>query len=592
MFIENFIKEKAIAAVKELYNTDLSPNKIIINETRKEFDGEFTLVVFPFVKIARKKPEDIGKEIGAYLIDVMPMLAGFNTIKGFLNLQLKDSYWLDVFQEIDSNNNYGQLTSTGKKVVLEYIGPNTNKPLHLGHLRNMFLGYAMANILSQYGHEVHKVTIYNDRGITICKSMAAWQQTANGATPESTNTKGDHFVGQYYVAYNKMADEQMLPYLAQGMNKRQAEKQTAIYKTAQNLLLRWEAGDEDTIALWKMMNDWVYEGFFETYNNLGVDYEKAYHESDFYKLGKDLVLEGLEKEVFTKKADNSIVCDLTEQKLDEKLLLRSDGTSIYITQDLGVAEMRYKDYQMDDSIYVVGNEQDYHFTVLKLLLQKLEKPYADGISHLSYGMVDLPDGKMKSREGKVVDADELYQEMLNTAKQHTEELGKTEGMGEIAKQKLYKTIAIGALKYFILRVQAIKRMMFNPKESIDFIGNTGPFIQYTYARSQSIKRKTEDNIDKQPFAVSSLAPIEKQLLQLIYNYPAAIKEAAESYDPSVIANYAYNLAKTFNKMWAELSILNNEDENLNIFRSKLSLLTGRIIKSAMATLGIDVPARM
>ncbi len=589
--IENILKQHTLAALQHLYEATVAPDKILVSETKKEFEGDLTIVVFPFVKMARKKPEMVGEELGAYLKEHVAQIADFNVIKGFLNLVISDTYWLDVFNHILADDGYGQLPATNKKVVLEYIGPNTNKPLHLGHLRNMFVGNAVANILAAYGHEVHKVNIYNDRGIAVCKSMIAWQLTAEGATPERTGMKSDHFVGKYYVKFDEMYNAEVAKLVAKGMSTEEAKKDAPILKAAYDLLRKWEEGDEATIALWKQMNQWVYDGFNTTYKSLGIDYEKAYKESEFYKSGKSMVIEGLEKNLFYQKEDKTIMVDLTEEKLDHKVLLRSDDTSIYITQDMGVAQQRYEDYKMDTSIYVVGDEQEYHFKVLKAILHKMGKPYAKGIYHLSYGMVDLPSGKMKSREGTVVDADDLVQTMLQTAADHTKNLGQTEGFDDATAKELYDTIGLGALKYFILKVNAKKRMLFNPQESIDFLGHTGPFVQYSHARIQSILRKYEGDYQC-TFQLDALHPIEKKLVMMHYKYPEVIQEAAQNYDPSTIANYAFYLAKFFNKFWAELPILNNETEEMNAFRVAMCFTTGKIIKSAMQLLGIKVPDRM
>ncbi len=592
MNIEATLKQNTIAAVKKLYDAAIELNSVTVNDTRKEFEGDLTIVVFPFVRFARKKPEQVATEIAEYLQQQLDFISHFNVVKGFLNLSLKDTYWLHTFNEIAHNETYGQQEPTNKKVLLEYIGPNTNKPLHLGHIRNMFIGFATANVLSANGHDVHKVTIYNDRGIAVCKSMIAWQKTGKGETPESTGIKGDHFVGKYYVAYDKIYQAQVAELVEkEGMTEKEAKQKAPILLEAREMLLKWEANDPEIRQLWETMNGWVYNGFFDTYKKLGVDYEKPYYESGTYLLGKEMVLKGLKDEVFYQKEDSSIWVDLTEKQLDHKLLLRSDGTSVYITQDLGIAELRYQDYQMDQSIYVVGDEQNYHFKVLQKTLEVMQKPYASGIYHLSYGMVDLPTGKMKSREGTTVDADDLVQEMLETAAKHTAELGKTEGFSEAEANELYQTIGLGALKYFILKVNPQKRMLFNPKESIDFLGHTGPFIQYSHARIQSILRKYTGDY-AQNFNFESLQSAEKELIQQLYRYPAAIVEAGRDYDPSVIANYAYQLAKIFNKFYNELPILNNEDEKVSAFRVSLAATTARIIRQAMKILGIDVPDRM
>lgn len=591
MKIENLLRAATAKAVQELFGVETAPEKIAINETRKEFEGDLTVVVFPFTRFARKSPQQTGQLIGEYLAKDLDFIAAYDTIKGFLNLTLKDTYWISTLEDMLAQDDYGQQAPTGKTVVLEYIGPNTNKPLHVGHIRNMFIGYAMANILSKNGHDVHKVTIYNDRGIAISKSMAAWLLYGEGEMPESANIKGDHFVGKYYVKYNQVHDKELAALIESGMSKDEANKNTAIFKYAQELLLKWEAGDKDVISIWKMMNDWVYKGFKVTYASLGVDYEKPYYESEAYLKGKDMVLESLEEGIVYKEKDGSIKIDLEDKGLDTKVLLRSDGTSIYLTQDLAVAQMRHDDFKMDQSIYVVGDEQIYHFQALKAVLQKMNKAYADGIYHLWYGMVDLPSGKMKSREGKVVDADDLIQEMLETAEKHTIEQGKIEGLSEEDCQHLFQLLGLGALKYFILKVNAKKRMLFNPQESIDFLGHTGPYIQYCHARSKAVLRKYGQS--PQSFeGVDTLHPATKRLIIQQYNYVQAIVEAGEEYDPSVIANYVYQLAKTFSKAYAEVPILNNEDERVTHLRAAVTHNTAKIIHSAMGLLGIDVPERM
>lgn len=595
MSIEGLLKQHTIAAIKTLFDTEVTEHQVIINETRKEFAGDFTVVVFPFVRYARRKPEQVGEMIGKYLQENLAFIQNFNVVKGFLNLEVSIEKWIQIFQDIVPIENYGVQPKTGKTVLLEYIGPNTNKPLHLGHLRNIFLGYATANILQANGHDTHKVTIYNDRGIAICKSMVAWQRMGNGSTPESEGKKGDHFVGDYYVKFAQAYQKEVTELVAKGMEEKEAKKQAPILLAAQDMLRKWEANDTEIRELWEKMNSWVYAGFKATYKKLGVDYEKAYYESASYELGKEMVLKSLQEEKFYTKEDGSVWVDLTDKKLDNKVLIRKDGTSLYLTQDIGVANLRYQDYKMDKSIYVVGNEQDYHFKVLKHTLAKMEEPYADAIYHLSYGMVDLPTGKMKSREGTTVDADHLVAEMLATAAKHTKELGKTEGFDPEEAIALYDTIGLGALKYFILKVDPKKRMLFNPQESIDFLGNTGPFIQYSYARIQSIIRKNEQMQGGKittSFTVNDLAPLEKDLIVHIYKYNAIIQEAGEYYDPSVVTAYVYQLAKTYNKFYAELPILNAENLDLQNFRVILSKVTARTIKSAMQLLGINVPNRM
>ena len=587
-------------AVKSLFGQNVEANEIVVNVTRKEFEGDLSVVVFPFTKFSKKSPEQTATAIGEFIKEKWPIVSHFNVVKGFLNMVFTDQFWLEYLKGSLNDHHYGKQSHTNTKVVLEYCGPNTNKPLHLGHIRNMVIGYAMANIREAAGDEVHKVNIYNDRGIAICKSMLAWQKFGNGETPKSSGIKGDHLIGKYYVEFDRAYREQIEELKKKGLGDDEAKKEAPIIKEAQEMLRKWEAGDPETLQLWSTMNGWVYEGFEETFGILGVDFEKDYYESEMYLRGKDLVKEGLDKGIFYKKPDNSVWVDLTDAGLDEKVLLRSDGTSVYLTQDLGTAQARYEDYKMDESIYVVANEQDYHFKALKLTLQKLREPFADGIHHLSYGMVDLPTGKMKSREGTTVDADDLVQEMMDTAETHTKELGKIEGFTEEEAKELYRKLGLGALKYFLLRVNPKKRILFEPEESIQFQGDTGPFIQYTYARIQSVLRKWEvsgrkgslpEVLDRSGYT-TSLDPLEREIILLIQRYPLTIREAAQQYDPSQIANYVYNLAKAYNKFYAELSILNADDDNTAFLRIRLSEMTARVIKSAMKLLGIEVPDRM
>ncbi|NNC95699.1 MAG: arginine--tRNA ligase [Chitinophagales bacterium] len=588
--LEKELSIKAAEAIKEVYKTDVSSESIAVNLTKKDFEGDYTLVTFPLARTSKKSPEETANDLGSFLEEHWEIVDQFNTVKGFLNLNFKDSFWLNVFNEMQSDPDYGKHPPTGNKVVLEYIGPNTNKPLHLGHIRNMLLGFSIGEILEARGHEVVKVNIYNDRGIAICKSMVAWLRNGEGKTPESTGIKGDHFVGQFYVEYAKIEDEESKSFLDKGMEKEEAAKETSVYKEAQEMLIKWEAGDKEVRALWKKMNGWVYEGFNETYKKLGVGYKKAYHESDTYILGKNLVEEGLEKGCFYKKEDGSVWVDLTDEGLDEKILLRSDGTSVYLTQDLGTAQERFKDFKMNDSLYVVGNEQDYHFQVLKLTLQKLGKEYADGIRHISYGMVDLPEGKMKSREGKTIDADDLVEEMVSKSEEHTIELGKIEDLDESERGDLFRILGLGALKYFILKVQAKKRMLFNPEQSIELQGDTGPFVQYTYARIQAILRRdagavfNKDNIN--------LNPSEKELIKILYRLAEVVDEAARNYDPSVIASYTIDLAKLYNRFYAEVPVLKAESDDEKNFRISLSKIVGEKIRFCMALLGIEVPDQM
>lgn len=579
-------------AVKELYGADLPDQQISIQETRKEFEGQLTIVVFPITRFSKKSPEATGNDIGNYLLEQLPQLTAFNTIKGFLNLSLSDAYWTSLFTTAIMQEKFGLFPANGRKVMVEYSSPNTNKPLHLGHIRNNLLGYSVASILTAYGYDVIKTNLVNDRGIHICKSMLAWQRWGNGETPETSGLKGDHLVGKYYVLFDKAYKKEIDELKAQGLAEEEAKKQAPIIREAQQMLQQWEAGDEAVIKLWKMMNGWVYEGFGRTYARLGVDFDKYYYESDTYLLGKDIIKEGLEKGVFFRKEDNSVWIDLTEDGLDEKLVLRGDGTSVYITQDMGTAQLKYDDFGMDESIYVVGNEQDYHFKVLFLILEKLGKPWAKGLFHLSYGMVDLPSGKMKSREGTVVDADDLMDEMTATAKKRTEELGKTEGLPETEKARLYDIIGMGALKYFLLKVEPKKRLLFDPNESIDFQGHTGPFIQYTHARIQSVLTKGGYTPQLPVVAPGTLAGSERDLIRLLGNYPATIAAAAKEFSPAQVANFGYEVAKQYNKFYHEETILKAADETVRNFRLHLSAVTARIIAGAMRLLGIEVPDRM
>lgn len=587
------LKKDAVAVVNKLYNQQVDATIIKIDKTPPEFTGELTLVIFPFVKISKKNPEVTANEIGEALMAINTTIAGFNVVKGFLNISFTDVYWSGVLQHIHNTKNYGILAATGKKVVLEYCGPNTNKPLHLGHVRNVLLGYAAANILAAAGHEVHKVNILNDRGIAICKSMVAYERNGNGSTPASTGIKGDHFVGNYYIEFAKIHEAEMAALIAAGKTKEEAEKNTPIYLAAQEMLRKWEAGDAAVLDLWNTMNSWVYEGFGVTYQKIGIDFEKEYKESEFYLHGKKMVQEGLTQGAFFKKEDGSIWVDLTSDGLDQKVLLRADGTSMYITQDMGVAEARYGDFKMDTSVYVVANEQDYHFKVLKLVLQKLGRPYGDGIYHLSYGMVDLPEGKMKSREGTVVDADDLMSEMTEEAKSFLAASEKSAAFNETEKQVLAEQIGLSALKYFILKVDPKKRILFNPKESIDLQGHTGPFIQYSYARIQSIFRKLAENgLNEFRLNGTDLLPAEKSLIVNIYQYPGVIQSAADNYSPAEVANYIYNLAKQFNSFYAEHSITKAESADKQHLRAIIAGQTAYILKHGLMLLGIQSPERM
>lgn len=579
-------------AVRELYHSDVPDHQITLQETRKEFEGQLTIVTFPFTRFSKKTPELTGQEIGAYLLPHISAIESFNVIKGFLNIGLSDAYWADLFTTEIAGKSFGTFGPNGRKLMVEYSSPNTNKPLHLGHIRNNLLGYSVAEILKRYGYELIKANLVNDRGIHICKSMLAWKRWGNGETPESSGLKGDHLVGKYYVLFDKAYKQEVDELKADGMTEEEAKKQAPIIREAQQMLQQWEAGEREIIELWKMMNGWVYAGFEHTYNRLGVDFDKYYYESDTYLLGKDIIQEGLDKGVFFRKADNSVWIDLTEDGLDEKLVLRGDGTSVYITQDLGTAQLKFDEFGMDESIYVVGNEQDYHFKVLFLILKKLGRPWADGLFHLSYGMVDLPSGKMKSREGTVVDADDLMDEMTDTAKKRTEELGKTEGLSGQEKTHLYHIIGMGALKYFLLKVEPKKRLLFDPNESIDFQGHTGPFIQYTHARIKSVLTKGSFS-ENTPLPVpDALTGSERDLIRLLGDYPAVIEASAKEFSPAQLANYCFELAKQYNKFYHEESILKAAEEAARNFRLHVSAVTARIIADGMNLLGIEVPERM
>ncbi|HYM95395.1 MAG TPA: arginine--tRNA ligase [Chitinophagaceae bacterium] len=592
MDIVSRIKPLVIDAIKKLYQAEYNESALTINNTKPEFEGDYTVVLFSMVKELRKSPELLGKEIGEQLYKNNPeFVKSYNVIKGFLNLTIADEYWVGFLQSDFSNEHFGIHSSIDKKVMVEYSSPNTNKPLHLGHLRNIFLGWSIAEILKANGNTIIKSCIVNDRGIHICKSMIAWQLFANGATPQSTKTKGDHFVGEYYVKFNEEYKRQVEELMVIGMNKEEAEKEAPIMKATQQMLLDWEAGKPDVIALWKKMNGWVYKGFDVTYNRIGADFDKMYYESDMYILGKKFVEEGLTQGVFFRKEDGSVWIDLTADGLDEKLVLRKDGTSVYMTQDLGLADEKYNDYRYDQSIYIIGDEQNYHMKVLKLIMKKLGKPYADAIFHLSYGMVELPGGRMKSREGTVVDADDLVDEMSFVAKQKTEELGKVKDFSENELNQLYDTIGLGALKFFLLRVDPKKKIVFNPEESVDLHGFTGPFIQYTHARIKSILRKETASKDKK-LNRTGLLKLEKELLIALEQYPAILAQAGNELNPSVIAIYVFNLAKLFNTFYTEHSVINAESEEKKQLRLQLCEMTANVIKSAMSLLGIKVPERM
>ncbi len=592
MNIENLISQIARQAVENLYGP-VDASALQIQKTRKEFEGDYTLVTFPLLKLSHKSPEVTANEIGARIVADNPQIAAFNVIKGFLNLSLSPAFWIDRFGEIAADASFGDADPTGRTIMIEYSSPNTNKPLHLGHIRNNLLGYSVAQILKANGHNVIKVNLVNDRGIHICKSMLAWQLYGGGETPASTGMKGDHLVGKYYVEFDKHYKAQIKELVSQGMSEDEAKKKAPIMQQAQEMLRRWEAKDPEVYKLWQMMNGWVYEGFDVTYKALGVDFDKVYYESQTYLLGKSLVQEGLDKGVFFRKEDNSVWIDLTADGLDQKLLLRGDGTSVYMTQDLGTALRRFEENKLDEMIYVVGNEQNYHFQVLKLVLKKLGYAWSDEIYHLSYGMVELPEGKMKSREGTVVDADDLIADMIETAREMSTELGKLDGCTKEEADNVCRIVGLGALKYFILKVDPKKTMLFDPRESIDFNGNTGPFIQYTHARICSILRKADEaGIDYKSYDCTELLPEEVALIKSMADFPNVVKAAGESFSPSLIAAYAYDLAKTFNGYYHDHSILREEDGQKRRMRLMLAAEVARIIRRAMALLGIEVPQRM
>ncbi|MBN2175125.1 MAG: arginine--tRNA ligase [Bacteroidales bacterium] len=595
--IADKLAEFTLKAVHDLYGQAI-PNELIqIEKTNREFTGDYTLVVFPMSRFSKKSPADTAHEIGAYLEKNISELSKTEVIKGFLNITLHDNFWVNFFIENLNNENFGiNQKATGKPVVIEYSSPNTNKPLHLGHIRNNLLGFSLAQILKANGHHVVKINLVNDRGIHICKSMLAWIKWGNEATPESTGLKGDHLIGKYYVLFDKKHKEQIAEFVHRGYTEDDAFEQAPIMKEAKEMLKKWEAGDEEVLSIWKLMNNWAYDGFDQTYKRLGVDFDYINYESKTYLDGKKMVEEGLRKEVFYKREDNSVWVDLRDEGLDEKLLLRGDGTSVYITQDLGTAQRRHDQFNPGQMLYVVGNEQIYHFDVLKKILKKLGRDWSKNIYHLSYGMVELPHGRMKSREGTVVDADDLMDEMYETAQKTTEELGKTTDFNEQQLHELYHLVSMGALKYFILRVDPKKNILFNPEESIDFNGNTGPFIQYTYARIQSIFRKAEKSPEEYiPLLDSTkieLSPVEKEIIRIIYEFPLAIHAAGENYSPATIANYAYELAKTYNHYYQDTPILKRVEQDTANFRVLLSWFTGRIIKLSMSLLGVAVPEKM
>ena len=605
MKIEDKLVASVISGLKALYGQEVPEKMVQMQKTKKEFEGHLTLVVFPFLKMSRKGPEQTAQEIGEYLKANEPAVAAFNVIKGFLNLTIASATWIELLNEIQADEQYGlvKATETSPLVMIEYSSPNTNKPLHLGHVRNNLLGNALANIVAANGNKVVKTNIVNDRGIHICKSMLAWKKYGNGETPETSGKKGDHLVGDYYVSFDKHykaeLSELMAGFTAQGMSddeaKAKAEAASPLMQEAREMLVKWEAGDPEVRGLWEMMNNWVYAGFDETYKKMGVSFDKLYYESNTYLEGKEKVMEGLEKGFFFKKEDGSVWADLTAEGLDHKLLLRGDGTSVYMTQDIGTAKLRFADYPIDKMIYVVGNEQNYHFQVLSILLDKLGFEWGKSLVHFSYGMVELPEGKMKSREGTVVDADDLMEEMISTAKETSQELGKLDGLTQEEADDIARIVGLGALKYFILKVDARKNMTFNPKESIDFNGNTGPFIQYTYARIQSVLRKAAESgivIPEQIPSGIELSEKEEGLIQMVADFAAVVKQAGEDYSPSIIANYTYDLVKEYNQFYHDFSILREENEAVKVFRIALSANVAKVVRLGMNLLGIEVPSRM
>ncbi len=597
MPIEQLLHGAVKNSIRTLYGTEAEAGQIQLSKTKKEFKGHYTLVVFPFLRISKKSPEQTAQEIGEYLLKNEPAVAAFNVIKGFLNISVAATIWIKLLNEINRTAGYGlQSPVAGAPLVMiEYSSPNTNKPLHLGHVRNNLLGYSLSEILKANGFQVVKTNIVNDRGIHICKSMLAWQKWGNGATPASTGKKGDHLIGDFYVLFDKHYKQELSNLQANGATKEEAEARSVLMAEAREMLRKWEAGDKEVVSLWKTMNNWVYEGFDETYQQMGVDFDKIYYESETYLEGKEKVLEGVEKGIFYRREDGSVWADLTADGLDEKLLLRADGTSVYMTQDIGTAKLRFDDYPINKMIYVVGNEQNYHFQVLSILLDKLGFEFGKGLTHFSYGMVELPEGKMKSREGTVVDADDLMREMINTARETSQELGKLDGLSAEEAEHIARIVGLGALKYFILKVDPRKNMTFNPKESIDFNGNTGPFIQYTHARICSVLRKATDQGITIPEKIVSTLPIsekEESLVQSIADFSTIVKEAGEEYSPALIANYVYDLVKEYNQFYHDFSILREENEELKLFRLMLSQNLARVVKSGMALLGIEVPERM
>jgi len=595
--IGDLISEQTAIAINKIYGQKIDPSIIKIEKTNREYTGDYTLVVFPLLKFSKKSPQETAEELGKFLTENLEEIKSFEVMKGFLNLSVDDKYWIEFFKENIKNDNFGFVTSTDKTpVIVEYSSPNTNKPLHLGHIRNNLLGYSISEILKANGKNVVKINLINDRGIHICKSMLAWQKWGNGETPEEAGLKGDHLIGKYYVLFDKKHKEQIEELVHTGHPENEAFNKAPLMKEAQEMLWKWESADEDVLDIWRLLNSWVYEGFDQTYKRLGVDFDKLNYESSTYLQGKEIVEDGLEKHLLERREDGSVWIDLTDEGLDEKLLLRSDGTSVYITQDIGTAQRRWDEYHPEKLMYVVGNEQIYHFNVLAKVLKKLGREWTDIIHHLSYGMIELPEGRMKSREGKVVDADDLMDEMYKTAQNTTEELGKTEGFSEDELERLYHIVSLGALKYFILKVDPMKNMLFNPEESIDFNGNTGPFIQYTYARIQSIFRKAGKKplefFEELNYNKIELLDIEKDIIKLIYDFPEVVKQAGENYSPAIVANYCFELVKTYNHYYQDTPILKRVEPGVANFRVVLSWFTGETIKKAVGLLGIEVPERM
>jgi arginyl-tRNA synthetase len=595
--MEIILKEKIKEAIKTLYNSDVSDDLIQLQETKKEFKGDFTLVVFPLLRFSKNTPESTGEAIGKYLVNAFGSLSGYNVIKGFLNLEISDKWWVEylIGMAAEKDHLLSCRVKVPETIMVEYSSPNTNKPLHLGHIRNNLLGFSIYRILAACGHNVVKTNIVNDRGVHICKSMLAWQKFGNGETPQNSGLKGDHLVGKYYVRFDKEYKQQVEKLVGAGMEEAEARNSAALMKETREMLLKWEAGDKEVVDLWKMMNSWVYAGFDETYKKLGVDFDRIYYESDTYKTGRDIVLSALEKNILYQNEDSSIWADLSAEGLDQKLLLRSDGTAVYMTQDLGTAVARYEDYKFDRNIYVVGNEQNYHFQVLKAILKKIGYPWSDGLIHFSYGMVELPEGKMKSREGTIVDADDLIKEMQETARDVSLELGKLADFSDEEKEEIFRKIGLGALKYFILKVDPRKNMTFNPAESIDFNGNTGPFIQYTYARIKSVFRKAEStgvNLEIEISPELKAGPKEIELIKLLRRFPETVSAAALGNSPALIANYCYDLSREYNQFYHDFSILGEEDKAVRDFRLVLSRIASEILHNAMWLLGIEMPERM